>query len=56
MALQQSLVADEPCTRGDVDSYVAAMSRATERVSTEIRTALLDAVGRAGAAEAALPE
>lgn len=48
VAIQQNFVADEPCTRGDVDSYVAAMSRATDRTSTDIRNALLDAI-RSGA-------
>lgn len=46
VAMQQSFVAEEPCRRGDVDSYVAAMSRAAERTSTDIRTALLDAINR----------
>ncbi len=46
VAMQQNFVVDEPCARGDVDSYVAAMSRATERVSTDVRNALLDAVQR----------
>jgi ABC-type uncharacterized transport system auxiliary subunit len=49
VAMQQDFVVDEPCVRGDVESYVAAMSRATERTSTDVRGALLDAI-RSGAA------
>ena len=32
---------DEPCTLGDPESYVAAMSRAVEQVSEQIRAAIL---------------
>ncbi len=44
VVFQDSLVADEPCTRGNAESYVAAMSRATERLSTDIRAALIEAI------------
>lgn len=44
VAAQQSLVADEPCTRGDPESYAAAMSRAAERISTDMRSALMNAI------------
>lgn len=37
-------IADEPCTPGSPDSFVAAMSRATQRVSDAIRTRIGDAV------------
>lgn len=42
--VQQSLVADEPCTRGDAASYVAAMSRATAQLSDTMRAALAAAI------------
>lgn len=35
---EESLTGDEPCTRGDPDAFAAAMSRAVERLSAEIRT------------------
>ena len=35
---EESLTGDEPCTRGDSDAFAAAMSRAVERLSTEIRS------------------
>lgn len=39
--------ADEPCTLGDPDTFAAAMSRATQRVSDAIRTRIVEA-GRNG--------
>jgi ABC-type uncharacterized transport system auxiliary subunit len=35
---EESLTGDEPCSSGDPDDFAAAMSRAVERLSTEIRT------------------
>jgi ABC-type uncharacterized transport system auxiliary subunit len=46
---EESLTGDEPCSSGDPDDFAAAMSRAVERLSTEIRT-------RAVAAAQAQPE
>lgn len=40
VVLQQSFAVDEPCTRGDPESYVAAMSRAVQRLSDEIRAVI----------------
>ena len=53
VGMQQNFVGDEPCTRGDVESYVAAMSRATARTSTDIRNALLDAIRRGDGSDGA---
>jgi ABC-type uncharacterized transport system auxiliary subunit len=38
---------DEPCTLGDPESYAAAMSRAVEQVSEQIRAAILAAIATA---------
>jgi ABC-type uncharacterized transport system auxiliary subunit len=51
IVFQEGLVADEPCTRGDPTSYAEATSRAVERLSGEIRTAVVEAIRRDWRAE-----
>lgn len=44
--LQEGFAADEPCRRGDPAAYAEAMSRAVQRVSSQLRAAALDAIAR----------
>jgi len=54
VAQQADFSIDEPCTAGDAESFVAAMSRAVQQVSDQVRAAILEAM-RAKAAEARPP-
>ena len=44
--LEESVAADDPCTRGAPESYAQATSRAVEQVSEQLRGAALDAIER----------
>jgi ABC-type uncharacterized transport system auxiliary subunit len=44
VVLQEGFTADAPCTPGDPESYAAAMSNAVQRVSDQIRAALLTGI------------
>lgn len=46
IVVQKGFVADEPCQPGDPASYAAAVSLAVERISSEIRALLAEAIPR----------
>jgi len=53
--LQQGFYADEKCTSGDPASYAAAMSRALQSVSEQVRAAILPLLTVGGGAAASFP-
>jgi len=44
VAQQSDFSVDEPCAPGDPESYVAAMSRAVQKVSEEVRAAIVEVI------------